>query len=188
MCLRYRTSLAPRLFDCANVSTLCMLQEEHQSLRLSIEIPTFWSGSVLPHSPPIRRQQSPSKLEMLILCWYNVGQPSATVAQHYINTSSNGADSSDSAGELRLRVSHDISIPYPANTGHSPNGVSMLGQRRRRWHNIEISLGECPVFAVIGPSSIESTTYPYYHITLLRHYTLVYCRFDVADFGSTKPT
>ena len=35
----------------------------------------------------------------------------------------------------------------PANTGHSPNAVSMLGQRRRRWANIEITLGECPVFA-----------------------------------------
>ena len=35
----------------------------------------------------------------------------------------------------------------PANTGHSPNAVSMLGQRRRRWANIETALGECPVFA-----------------------------------------
>ena len=34
-----------------------------------------------------------------------------------------------------------------ANTGHSPNAVSMLGQRRRRWANIETALGECPVFA-----------------------------------------
>ena len=33
--------------------------------------------------------------------------------------------------------------PYrhdPANTGHSPNAVSMLGQRRRRWTNIETAL------------------------------------------------
>ena len=35
----------------------------------------------------------------------------------------------------------------PANTGHSPNAVSMLGQRRRRWANIKTALGECPVFA-----------------------------------------
>ena len=32
---------------------------------------------------------------------------------------------------------------YPANTGHSPNVVSMLGQRRRRWANIETALGDC---------------------------------------------
>ena len=35
----------------------------------------------------------------------------------------------------------------PANTGHSPNAVSMLGQRRRRCANIETALGECPVLA-----------------------------------------
>ena len=35
----------------------------------------------------------------------------------------------------------------PTNTVHSPNFVLMLGQRRRRWANIETALGECPVFA-----------------------------------------
>ena len=35
----------------------------------------------------------------------------------------------------------------PANTGHSPNAVSMLAHRLRRWPNIETALGECPVFA-----------------------------------------
>ena len=34
----------------------------------------------------------------------------------------------------------------PANTGYSPNAVSMLGQRRRRWANIETALGEFPMF------------------------------------------
>ena len=36
---------------------------------------------------------------------------------------------------------------YPANTGKSPNAVSMLAHRRRRWPNIETALGECPVFS-----------------------------------------
>ena len=36
---------------------------------------------------------------------------------------------------------------FPANTGHSLNAVSMLGQRRRRWANIETVLSECPVFS-----------------------------------------
>ena len=35
----------------------------------------------------------------------------------------------------------------PANTGESPNAVSMLGQRRRLLVNIETELGECHVFA-----------------------------------------
>ena len=39
---------------------------------------------------------------------------------------------------------HYYHVSCPANTGHSPNAVSMLGQRRRRWTNIETALGECP--------------------------------------------
>ena len=37
--------------------------------------------------------------------------------------------------------------PTPANTDHSPNAVSMLSQRQRRWTNIETELGEWSVFA-----------------------------------------
>ena len=37
----------------------------------------------------------------------------------------------------------------PANTGHSPDAVSMLAHRLRRWPNIETALGECPVFHVM---------------------------------------
>ena len=33
--------------------------------------------------------------------------------------------------------------------GHSPNAVSMLAYRLRRWPNIETALDECPVFAGI---------------------------------------
>ena len=38
-----------------------------------------------------------------------------------------------------------------ANTGRSLIVVSMLGRRRRRWANIETTLGECPEFAGISP-------------------------------------
>ena len=38
-------------------------------------------------------------------------------------------------------------MSFPANTGHLPDAVSMLDQRRRRWANIETVLSECPVFA-----------------------------------------
>ena len=40
--------------------------------------------------------------------------------------------------------------PAPENTGHSPNDVSMLAHRLRRWSNIEAALGECPVVFVWG--------------------------------------
>ena len=43
-------------------------------------------------------------------------------------------------------ANHDY---IPANTEHLPNVVLMLGQRRRRWANIETAFGECPVFAGI---------------------------------------
>ena len=38
-------------------------------------------------------------------------------------------------------------IHHPANKGHSPNAVSMLAYRLRRWPNIETASGECPLFA-----------------------------------------
>ena len=37
----------------------------------------------------------------------------------------------------------------PANTGHCPCVGSMLGNRLRRWPNIEPTHGQCPVFAGI---------------------------------------
>ena len=37
--------------------------------------------------------------------------------------------------------------PIPANLGNSLNAVSILGQRRRRWADIETALGEYSVFA-----------------------------------------
>ena len=44
---------------------------------------------------------------------------------------------------LLLALSED----NPVNTRRSPNAGSMLGQRRRRWANIEPALGECLVIA-----------------------------------------
>ena len=41
-----------------------------------------------------------------------------------------------------------ITVSYsPANTGHWASVCSMLGQRRRRWTNIELTLAQCLVFA-----------------------------------------
>ena len=44
-------------------------------------------------------------------------------------------------GKLRAVRTH------AANTGYSPNAVSTLAHRLRRWPNIETASGESPVFA-----------------------------------------
>ena len=43
---------------------------------------------------------------------------------------------------------------FPAYRRHSPNAVSMLGQRRRRWTNIETALGQCLAFAGLVVNSL----------------------------------
>ena len=43
----------------------------------------------------------------------------------------------------------------PANTGHLPNVDWMLGQRLRRWPNIQTTLGESPVY-VTDPLSVDT--------------------------------
>ena len=40
-----------------------------------------------------------------------------------------------------------IIMQQSENPAQSPNAVSMTGQRRRLWVNIETALGECHVFA-----------------------------------------
>ena len=49
---------------------------------------------------------------------------------------------------------------YTGNTRHSPDVVSMLGQRRRRWANIETTSGECLVFAGIVDNEHKLINYP----------------------------
>ena len=40
------------------------------------------------------------------------------------------------------------------NMWYSPNTVSMLALRLRRWPNIETALGECPVFAILANTCV----------------------------------
>ena len=47
---------------------------------------------------------------------------------------------------------------YPANTGHSPNAVSMLVQRLRRWPNIETALGVCWVCGTVCVQCLMTVT------------------------------
>ena len=49
----------------------------------------------------------------------------------------------------------------PANTGHSPNADLMLAHRYRRLPNMEISLGECPVF--LAGKQVECISGKCYH-------------------------
>ena len=95
---------------------------------------------------------------MVVQCWDNVWdlRPALIIVSTHIN----------STGQARLQAFGLYSIvlrrhehgrgvglgggwggggggsrgDVPANTGHSPNVVSMLGQRRRRWANIETAL------------------------------------------------
>ena len=75
--------------------------------------------------------------------WNSVGPASQTVAQHYI-----------SIGPMYCVIwcfwrrdgeFNPITVQQSDNTVQSPNAVSMSGQRRRLWVNIETELGECHV-------------------------------------------
>ena len=48
-------------------------------------------------------------------------------------------------------------LKYPANTKRSSNVVSMLGQRRKQWRNIETTLGERLVFCGYTPNLPPNT-------------------------------
>ena len=56
---------------------------------------------------------------------------------------------------------------YPLNTGHSHTAVSMLGQRRRRWTNIETALGECRVCWVVFPRLLQRLLCPTHTCSLV---------------------
>ena len=60
-------------------------------------------------------------------------------------------------GGGRLKAGHSKEtgsyIDYTENTRHSPNAVSTLDHRLRRWPNIDTALGECFVFAENIPRS-----------------------------------
>ena len=49
--------------------------------------------------------------------------------------------------EIDLNVKRVSNWTFPANTRHSSDAVSMLGQRRRQCANIKTALGECLVLA-----------------------------------------
>ena len=49
-----------------------------------------------------------------------------------------------------------------ANTGHSPNAVSMLAHRLRRWSNIETALGEGHVFVPLSKNLTKNDIFNYF--------------------------
>ena len=74
--------------------------------------------------------------------WYNVGPVSQTVAQHYISIGPMYCVIWCFWRRDRKRHPHKNA----ALKKHGTNPVSMSGQRRRLWVNIETALGECHVF------------------------------------------
>ena len=72
--------------------------------------------------------------------------------QHWANVSCYLGSGFSGDGRVKCH-SHAV----PANTGQSPNAVSMLGQRRRLMVNIETALGECHVFADVLTQSIQQS-------------------------------
>ena len=53
-------------------------------------------------------------------------------------------------------TSADARHNVPANTRHSAKAGSMLGQRRRRWTNIQPALAQCHVCAGVAETEFEA--------------------------------
>ena len=64
---------------------------------------------------------------------------------------------SDFSGKKGVKRHLHGNSAFLANTGQPPNAVSMTGQRRRRWANIETVLGEWQMFAGVLLLSIQQT-------------------------------
>ena len=82
--------------------------------------------------------------------WTNAGPPSAKLVQHCFNVSclpGRWYCIGRSPPPCVKQTGVEGSLSSPANTIHCPIVGSMLGQRRRRWINIEPALGHCLVFA-----------------------------------------
>ena len=86
----------------------------------------------------------------------------------------------------------------PAKTGHSPEAVSMLAHRLRRWPNFETALGECPVFAggkildhrrrrwaSVNPTSGQRLIFAWHIIQPTKHNTVKQCWFNVGPASVT---
>ena len=61
----------------------------------------------------------------------------------------------------------------PTYTGHSPNAVSMLCQRLRRWANTETALVECPVFAGIDIQLVKFPVITILPVLMLSYYIVI---------------
>ena len=133
---------------CFNVGQLSTMLD--QSIKTTLDQRIVLSG--------LECWWEPSKHEALTQCWFNIGPSSTTLAQHCVNI-----DSTSRVFWVALCCNHRKLDSYnPANTGNSPNAVSMLVHRLRRWTNIETALDECPVLAGKAcfkqkPADISST-------------------------------
>ena len=74
-------------------------------------------------------------------------KPCPTTNSHDIPRPNHRSRLSYNTTAVSLTISRQYRSAIPANMVHSPNAVSMLGQRQRQWANIEAELAEYPVFA-----------------------------------------
>ena len=81
---------------------------------------------------------------MVVVCWPH------SDTWHWLESLLTSRQYWTGCPEIYLKQTHKIDTKGTshvlANIGQSPNVVSMLGQRRRGWANVETALGEFPMF------------------------------------------
>ena len=104
-------------------------------------------------------QQTPDIFPMMGNCWASVAYVGPALNQHWAYALSLLCKVGQCAS-IENTLCLDRYIGVPANTIHCPIVGSMLGQRRRRWTNIDPALGQCLVFAGVATDSTNPRYLP----------------------------
>ena len=113
-----------------------------------------------------RWRQYPGTHETLPRCRIDVGPPSLQYRSHSGQMKSKDKKAYTGSQCIQKKTLHcNMAGGYfgercslggsPANTRQSPDAVSMSGQRRRRWTNIETASGDRLVFAGSPPGQLQ---------------------------------
>ena len=120
-----------------------------------------WKAAVLTTTlgPPPRLEYHPlQKRRSLTHCWFNVGPPSATLAQHWSNNGGTSLTWSWWAGDNNILyqiTGHLVSYTAKYTAANRRNVGSNFGSMLWRWPNIEPTLGQ---YVVLGlPSTLQSS-------------------------------
>ena len=129
------------------------LQSEHDNLVFSILLCVIWALSVRGRDVVTTPRLDAACLQIIHVLGYchmiptGKTTPSITATccrkKLYRTMSNHSPTSARNLGQTLRRWFRDETIRWtsPANTSHSPKVGSMLVQRRRRWTNIEPTLG-----------------------------------------------